>query len=256
MQAITNATRAPNPVEKAIPLFMKYTFGLFSLWLHKVWHGRDVSDSNIVLVLTAKKDHNGALSIPDFGTTIKLHSQKNMKIVYRKVGSIEDCNRAIVEMKSRNNRIKGLWLNAHGDPRGFDLGKPRSNMNHMVLNYRHFGNAQILQLAHLEPDAAIILRSCSTGHVDQKGASCVAQTIATLAPNRKVFAPITDINGVSTHFTWKKGSLCVKFTTPKKSQAKGFLRKIANFINNALFVYSSGHFGKNDTAVFKSHQVC
>lgn len=262
MSAITSyINKFAESIKEALPTVAKYTLGLFNLFLLHVYDGKKITNSDVVVVLIAKDDHNGSLSIPRFPTIFRLHNQSHSKIIYKEMGSIDDVNAAITQVKDQNNRIKGLWINAHGAPQGIFLGKEIANYNHIVMNYNKkvdgksigSGNAKKLAagLKKLENDCVIILDSCSTGKLDGHGNPSIAQTIAKLAPHRKVYAPNRPCAVLGTHLGWQDKDLTVRFKAPIKSTQTGMCGKLLNLFYICLFAYSNGHFGDDTTMIAK-----
>lgn len=243
----------------AVTECFKATYGQINLWLLRNCSGQEVANSDVVLILVAKYDHNGAMSMPHPIATYKLHHQPHSKIVYREVSTLYDISRAIDDVKSRSNRITGLWINAHGNSRTFRLGNKRDVVTNFDLELgnlsRGRGNADRLRpaLQRLEPGAPIILLSCLTGRIDKLGNRSIAQTFASLAPTSTVYAPTKEVNGYGFHFSWDAKMIQAKFSAPKISSSGGILGKLTNIFNELLYVVSFGHYSDDITAIYRHY---
>lgn len=245
--------------------------GLAILWaleraqqlLHKMYDARNVHNSDVVLVLTAKHDDNGSLSFIKPVTAFRLHNQKHTKIVYKTVSSLGDIQSAIETMKTQNNRLKGLWIHAHGSTTGFQLGEDLHDPNSEIRNsdsidsryHVHLENAKCLRrsFSKLEDDAVIILQCCSTGKIKNDGRASIAQTFATIAPGRRVIAPTKNSNASQLHFRWKDNLLDATFLKPKTTRLTGLLGKIATIFYKCLHFASVGYYGESMTARHKEY---
>lgn len=264
-----------NPINRALNAITYYSQESISraclfflrpinLWFFKNYDGRNVENSDVVLILIAKHDMNGALSVPKPLTTFRLHNHKTTKIVYKEVSQIEDITSAINDLKTRSNRIKGLWINAHGTSCGFRLDQHEtvSNCNYPMAQLfpgeARLGKGNAFQLRDalhkLEKDAVIALTSCSTAYIGSEGHRSIAQTFATLAPGRLVYAPTKDVRVVGMHFTWERDALKPCFMTEHVSGRTGLLGKISNFFYTSLFLFSCGTYGTSMTAVHRSYK--
>ena len=113
---------------KSIANFVEIFYGLIKD------DGKNVKSSNVVMVVIAKHDFNGALSVPSL-FEIKNFFKRDIKLVYKTVETLEEINDFSKELKERNNTIKGLWIKAHGNPETIRFGsdsKEDSN-NHVKL---------------------------------------------------------------------------------------------------------------------------
>lgn len=246
-------------VQETIVLAVSHTFGLLNIWLKHHYDGSDVRHSDVIVVLTAKYDHNGALSLPHPINTFQLHNFSGAKIVYKTVSSIADINNALQLQKVAQNRIKGLHIHAHGNASGFALdeaGRGVVNFNFDVEE-KHFGKGNALRLKEslqlLEEDAVIVFESCLTARIDATGNRSIAQTLASLAPGRRVYAPTKVLSGFGTQFHWENGSFEPHFTTPKTVAGSDFWARATNLFYEMLFIYSIGYFGDNMTAVHREY---
>lgn len=156
--------------------------------------GTDVFDKDILLILTAKKDFNGALQSMNAATLTELKNQTKYVVVCRRVESASEMCQAIQQMKNQRNRIQGLWIHAHGDTNSFQLGEEKPStyyVSNTSPEWRSFSLEPLRSpLSLLEKNATIVLQSCSTGKVRDKQTAAIAQTIADLAPQTTVYAPI------------------------------------------------------------------
>lgn len=230
-----------------------------NVWLCKKYSGDHVYGSDVHLILTAKYDPNGALMpVPSL---FKLQDRKKTKVVYKQVASIEDMISTLIQMKEQNNRIKSLWINAHGYPGGWDLSETCTIKNYQTCVERKpegRGNIDRLRevLQMLDERALIVLLCCETGSINERGRQCVAQTLASLAPNHRVIAPIRDLCGLGLNLKYKNESIDVVFMGPKTTQREGIRGAFINLFYNIGFMYSFGKYGENITARFCDKKVC
>lgn len=156
-------------------------------------NGLHVFDKDVVLILASKKDHNGALSYCNSKTLSNLLNQKTYEVVFTEINSSSDIYKSIWQVHKNGNRIKLLWITAHGNKRYIG---PITNK---------FGEVFICKtsLSLLERDAIIILDGCSTGKKDKKGRPNIAETIAEAAVGRHVYAPIKETDSKSLKITFE-----------------------------------------------------
>ena len=196
------------------------------------YNGQNVKNENIILVLKAKKDPNWALKFMHPETLSILKNQEKYQTVYRTVESIHEMSKAIDEMVAQGNHIHGLWIKAHGNSQLIKLGdvKPRGELDPESTEYQTFmSNAypcweksiKKLQPAFskLEKDAAVILDVCSNGAVREVGdpkekivcEKSIAQTIASLNPNVRVFASTKLVHALGCTIESLEPNIQVKF---------------------------------------------
>lgn len=220
--------------------------------------GKGVHDKDVILFVSSKYDNNGAISLfpPGF---IKVLLQKKYKIVLKEVSSLDDIQDAIELMKKQNNHIHSLWINAHGNSKGFSLDQTE-DIRQDVLNGRavlnntnpaFFNVREKIKnsLSSLDKDSVIVLQSCSTGNVDSEGKINIAQTIASAVPNHRVIAPTQDIALIGTEVRDLE-KMDIRFRCNKRSLNRGVFGKIKNVCHKILFLYSGGSYGRNVTARF------
>lgn len=137
---------------------------------------------DVALVLEAEHDHNGAFERNSFFGEL----EKTYSVAFRKVSHIKDIEDAIKAATFHGNTIKLLWLSAHGSPDHITLGKEAG----VIWE----GNVDALSncLQKLDPEANIVLDSCSTGGARNNNLENIAQRIARCAKGRKVWCA-TDI---------------------------------------------------------------
>src|SRR5438045_1900689 len=82
-------------VKSVVSGAIKYIFSIATEFLHKRYDGTNVRDSDVVVVLTATKDHNGAMSLPKPIVNMKLLCQKDVTIIYKRVSTIQEINSAV-----------------------------------------------------------------------------------------------------------------------------------------------------------------
>lgn len=226
------------------------------------------ANKDVILILKAKDDENGALATPIPRLSYSLLSRSKVKIVKKTVSNIEDINQTIESLSNQGAKIKALWLRAHSSPHCIglgkrDLSKKLEDDHFMICNAKikssletqpKDSNANLLQssLDKLDKDAIIVLDSCEAGLIRdpknsdgiKKPSPAIAQTIAEHASNRLVYAPIREIDPFTSKCKWVKKNeeegykLEVKFTQEKASidnGIKGILKKA--FYN---FIYLTG----------------
>ena len=142
---------------------------------------------DVALVIQAIDDHNGAFNSRAFALG---RLRKRYLHIDRFAGKITDVIDAINSI-SPKDRIKVLWLRAHGQPQAIQLGQTAFENDSCVFddNWLHFGNIERLRepLKKLTPDASIVLECCSSG-LSEAGVACIAKKIAALTPGRTVHA--------------------------------------------------------------------
>lgn len=109
--------------------------------------------------------------------------------IFRKISNMEDIQRDINYMTERDNRIKVLWLRAHGSSSAITLNFSQPNLIcSTTLKRLQEGWEKLPQ------DSTIVLQSCSTAK-RQAGIMPIAEKIALALPGRTVFAAIEDLEG-------------------------------------------------------------
>lgn len=233
-------------------------------WIYKKYDGHDVYNSNIMVVVVPTSDHNKAFSGVTPVITYKLHNQNYNKIVYAKCSSVEDLNSFLIQMKKQNNRIKGLWIKAHGLPYGFQLGEKEAGKQTCVVNYKdadtnkRINNSKEFSkvLKKLQPNSPIVLDSCLTGKVDCLGNTSIAQTLADLAPKCMVFAATEVTTNSSLNVKWKNNILDVTFMQPKRILQLTWIHKIKNLFYTISFYLTFGSScGESITARMRSCKI-
>jgi hypothetical protein len=180
-----------------------------------------VSNSDLVLVLEASYDHNGSFSINQKSRFKKL--EKMHQVAFKKVSNIDDIKESIIQARAQNNRIKSIWIRAHGCPQGMLLGKEHS----LDINNVHLLRDQLSQLS---PNTSIVLDSCSTAGKNPTGQRNIAQRIATYARGCDVFGATRDTSPFSIKMN-KKNPLKVEFWTGHKSSKNPILKYPLKFLN-------------------------
>jgi hypothetical protein len=225
-----------------------------SFWIFKKYDGSHINNSDVIVILIGKDDSNGAISAP-LPNSFKIHNQERMKIVYQQVSVIEDIDSIFNKMKAQNNRIKGLWGNMHAYSGGLAFSQACVLKNYQTMpEGQPVGRGNVDQLKEalqkLDEQAVIVLLGCETGRVDDQGNTCIAQTLASLAPGRTVIAPIEDVDGLGFNLEWKNDSLDVTFKAPKTTRKKGIRGILKNLFYEMRFTLSLGKYGKNITGRF------
>ncbi len=160
-----------------------------------------------VMLICEASDRYGAFRMTPNITKILKKFLNDHSIVYKKIGSVEDINSTIQEIKEKGQNITNLWIQAHGGPDHMELGNflLRNENPNPSLEYEEamkfvelfFPSQSVnkIDFSGLDKKANIILLSCSSGGVPKytKGLN-IAEWIQYYAgPNRKVFAPREDI---------------------------------------------------------------
>ena len=229
-----------------------------------------MQNEDVIVVLIAKDDHNGALLLPGEHWWMRNRPEK---MIIREVSKIADINRELSNIAGQGNRIKGLWIKAHGQPNGMALGtngriENSGNRSSSVIpvHIRHLfpalnqpiekGTAHATHLkdglAKLEPGAPIILISCSAGH--RTGAinnKPVAQCIAEAAPGHVVIAAKEVLCGPFIFAeTIENGALGARFARPKHTAQSGLQGFLTNLFYRLAFVLSLGRHGERIDSLF------
>jgi hypothetical protein len=157
--------------------------------VRQFYNGENVRNSKVLLVLTVDP---GPIN-PIIGTAnmAKLHMQNHTSIIYKDI-TINDFNKTVQSVIDNNNTITELYLRMHNDKTS-DVGN--ENIKHLK---------EPLKL--LAEDATITLHSCSAGKT-KNNSSCLAKTIAMLAPGRRVIASTSIVNDAHTYVRWEGSSL-------------------------------------------------
>lgn len=196
--------------------------------------GEGIFKKDILLMFTAKNDHNGALK--SCSALSVLNSQNKYEVVCKEISSINEINETIKQMKDQKNRIRVLWISAHGHPHEISLGEETTtNDAYDISNYNHairdFLDPLKKGFSLLEKNATIVLSSCSTGVINEDDVPNIAQSIASLCPGRRVFAPtkpttetlITNFEPFSVEFLYGKTTdmtACFKHFPNQQTKSK------------------------------------
>ncbi len=186
-----------------------------------------VRNKDVVLVLEAKLDHNDAFQMDQRTEFQKL--EKKYAIAYEKVSNLEDIAESTNRVLMGNNRIKAIWLRAHGNPTGMTF----SENSHLTVN-----NVSLLKhhFRQINPDGYFILDSCSTGGENPYGNENIAQEIASLVKGRTVIAPSRDTN-VTSLMIGKENPFDMKFWVEKPPSSHPLLKypsTVKNIISNII----------------------
>ncbi len=192
-----------------------------------------VSNSDVVLVLEAKDDHNDAFQQDQRDIFEKV--EKKYALVYEKVSSIDDVGESINQVLMRNNRIQAIWFRAHGNPQGMHLDKNQSlDLENIVQLKFH--------LEQINPQGTIILDSCSTAGENRTGDVNIAKKIAQLLPGRTIIASSRDTSNFSIKVD-KANPLKVKMWTEHEPSKHRFLKypsMALNVFKELLFNLTNG----------------
>lgn len=257
--AISLPALAPLPIVLAITAMSLVNPGLLSFILFqdikeslfaqfKKNHTIDkISNSDVVLVLEAKHDHNGAFQQDQRKEFREV--EKKYAIAYKKVSNIVEIAESIDKVLERNNRIKAIWIRAHGNPQSMSLDKDK----HLTIeNVFHLKNL----FRQIDPNGYIILDSCSTGGKNRNGDLNIAKKIAQLAPGRTVIASSQDTTSLSLKLG-KGNPLNVKMWTEIPASKNCFLKypsKVFNLIKYMFFTLANGR-GIFNKLAFDATQV-
>lgn len=235
---IVTAINLINPTLLSLLFFQDIKASLFAQF--KKNHAIDkVANSDVVLVLEAKHDHNSTFQEDQRNIFYKV--KKKYALAYEKVSGLGDIAKSIDRVIMRNNRIKAIWIRGHGNPISICLDK-KSDLNiwNVALLKYHF--------RHLDPHGCIILDSCSTGGKNSREELNIAQKIALLAKGRKVIAPSRDTLPFSMKIG-KENPLNVKMWTEFPASKHHFW-KYPSIVINAL--KSMAFFMANGKGPFKN----
>ena len=110
-----------------------------------------------------------------------------------------------------NNKIKALWVRAHGTPLAISLSRyaeinvaPPGQFD-QIFGIERIRKARMFlqdQLKKLEPDAPVVLESCYTGQKMEDNKENIAQFIANVAGGRKVYAPSREAIPINKSMTY------------------------------------------------------
>jgi hypothetical protein len=218
--------------EKKTPLETKNTYDLY---INK--HNSYLLPYHKSIILILNGEGHIATSPETFQ---QLEDQSQCKIVFHDIRKLEDIAEIISSLRNRSNQIRALWIRAHATPEtitfhqyeeGLDI-RPLTETEQIIGSQRIEKTKKILQILNqLEPDAPIILESCSTGQKMEEGKENIAQFISRAAGGRKVYAPTREalvidktitytkekgfnvvINGLKSSTYFSKGSLMSRIT--------------------------------------------
>ncbi len=232
----------------------KYTQGWINRGLYRLYDGKGIYNSDVIVVFVAKHDWNGAYSYPSPVHIFRTLNNDGPAFVFKRVSSIEQMNAFIFEQKSLGNRICGIWIKAHGDIKSIHIGKGY----HHETTYHTYSNIDFKEtdatllipaLNQLEPHAAIVLESCRTGARTLNG--CFAQRISELCPNHSVFACESSLMAIGVDCKVSNRTLKATFIDFRTSHKgiKGFFINSASF---AIMILSFGYIGENRTIIYRS----
>lgn len=141
---------------------------------------KNQSHKNVALICLANADWSGGATRLGKNAMHIFNSLSNdNSIILKRIGCIEDVNKAITEITGEGRNITTLFISAHGKPTGMLFGNVNMDRE----------NAKSIKWNQLDKNADIILRSCSTGK-PLKEERNLAEVIQDLAGStRHVFAP-------------------------------------------------------------------
>lgn len=233
----------------------KYTQGWINRGLYRLYNGKGIYNSDVILVIIAKHDWNGASTHPSPVHIYRSLTNKGPHLVYRSVSSLEQINAFTFEQKMQGNRICGLWIKAHGSPSGIRLASENSHQlsYHTYININYFETDAVLLIPtfnQLEPHAAIVLESCNTGKITPQ--SCLAQRISELCPHHNVYACQSSLLPIG--FDCKIENRTIKanyidFRVCSHNTIYGWLKNIGCFV---VMITTLGYVGKNQTIIYRS----
>lgn len=233
--------------------FCKYTQGWINRGIYRLYNGKDIFNSDVILVFVAKYDWNGAYSHPSPVHIFRTLFNSGPTLVYKIVSSIEQINAFTFEQKMHGNRICGLWIKAHGKTNGIHLGKgyihEATYHTYININYVQTDASLLLPtLNQLEPHAAIVIESCKTGQRNLNG--CFAERIAQLCPNHSVYASESSVMGIGSDCRVENRTLVATFIDFRSSHTGivGFLVDAVNFL---VLNATLGYVGIDRTIIYR-----
>jgi hypothetical protein len=187
-----------------------------------------VANREVVLVLEAVDDHNGAFQQDQRSVFNQI--KKNFALAYEKVSNIMDIANAINKVVNQNNKIKALWLRAHGSSQAMCLDKNTDLTTENIINLEnHF--------KQIDPNGYIVLDSCKTAK-NHKGWTNIAKKIAQLAVGCFVIASSRSTNSLSIKVD-NKDPLNVKMWTQLAPSKNCLLKYPSSFINTIKYLIFS-----------------
>lgn len=225
-------------ISKSFANFIEIFYGLIKD------DGKNIKSSNVVMVVIAKHDFNGAMSVPSY-FEIKNFFKRDIKLVYKTVETLEEINDFSKELKERSNTIQGLWIKAHGNPETIRFGSDTKEDSNHHVNLKFFKMSNILNptFQALEKDANIILNSCSTANT--KYGYSIAEKIA-FRSKRTVFAPKHKLSTHGTQIYLESGQIKAAFT-----KRKNFKNGFKNLFSSLFFPIFPDTLSKNITREIK-----
>jgi hypothetical protein len=212
-----------------------------------------VENSDIILILKAKDDYNKALNYFTRSEQSALENQDAYKVVCKTVSTVKEFKEAIHEQKLLHNKIHVLWVLAHGDPDGFDLGREEDDKPGLNSTDVDVDSDLLLKTTFqkVEKHGVILLDSCSTGGKADEGRIDIAERIANLAKERLVIAPTVDTSIFGGALVSIKPFNYV-FREPKYWHTTGIFSGVTKLFWAALFVLTGRSLGTDITARFNA----
>lgn len=213
--------------------------------------GEGVTDKDVILILSASGDHNGAFGILNSTSISALKKQTKYTVICKTIDSVEQLDEVVSQIATQqNNRIRSLWIRAHGHPGGFSLSdQTPTNIKtpdicelncgtHMFAMFSPVNRLLTNSISLLSKDATIVLESCSTGKPLPNRQLNIAQKISALAGGRKVFAPTRDTASVFNKIA-SLDSFEYRFYDISRKKKCLILDKISEIFLSVMAVYTN-----------------
>jgi hypothetical protein len=213
--------------------------------------GEGVTDKDVILILSAAGDHNGAFGILNADSISALKKQTKYTVICKTIDSVEQLHEVVSQVATdQKNKIQSLWIRAHGYPEGFSLSNQTptniktpdiSEMNcgnHMFARFSPVNSLLTNSISLLSKDATIVLESCSTGKPLPNRQLNIAQKISALAGGRKVFAPTRDTASVFNKIA-SLDSFEYRFYDISRKKRWLIFDKISEIFLSAMAVYTN-----------------
>jgi len=203
-------------------------------------------ENHVILCFTSTEDEEGAFR-DEFKADMS-DFERRMSVIRYNISSVREINEHASNLKLKGRKISALIIRAHGSQELMILGPKNPSQIYAITPIAKIFLKETFD--NLEPDAPIILESCSTGKLDENG-RCIAKSIANYA-KRTVFAPNEDAEAISVRYTLKKDKLTASFYNRKKTNFSGFFGSLLNAFYEIMYVvFRVDYLSKNISSEFK-----
>ena len=140
-----------------------------------------IENKTVGLILQSISDYNNAFKENDSVCIIRKINEGGFEPIYRKISSLKELTSIIDDLKKRNNKIKVLWFNCHGNTECLQIGE---NVYVDLESLSKINGS----LNKIDEDATVVLNSCLTAGDRYIRNEVIAKEIAKSIPGRTIFA--------------------------------------------------------------------